>query len=149
VLTGFLDKDGHAQGRPVGVVIDKTGRLLVADDVGNRRLAREGLELERVAAGIAEEHRRLLAHLPLEADMRSDTEIGCRPPSTRAASASQSSHRQHHAEMRHRHVMAVDRIADRDRLRAGIEMRDDLVAEQVEIDPASALRPSGQPSTSP
>ena len=36
VLTGFLDKDGGAQGRPVGVIIDKAGGLLVADDVGNR-----------------------------------------------------------------------------------------------------------------
>ncbi len=35
VLTGFLDKDGNAQGRPVGVVIDKQGDLLTADDVGN------------------------------------------------------------------------------------------------------------------
>lgn len=35
VLTGFLNKDGDAQGRPVGVVVDKTGALLVADDVGN------------------------------------------------------------------------------------------------------------------
>jgi len=35
VLTGFLDSDGKAQGRPVGVAIDKTGALLVADDVGN------------------------------------------------------------------------------------------------------------------
>lgn len=36
VLTGFLNKDGEAQGRPVGVTFDKTGALLVADDVGNR-----------------------------------------------------------------------------------------------------------------
>lgn len=35
ILTGFLDKEGNAQGRPVGVEIDKTGNLLVADDVGN------------------------------------------------------------------------------------------------------------------
>ncbi|PZQ11897.1 MAG: sorbosone dehydrogenase [Ancylobacter novellus] len=35
VLTGFLNKDGEAQGRPVGVAIDKAGALLVADDVGN------------------------------------------------------------------------------------------------------------------
>ena len=35
VLTGFLDSDGKAQGRPVGVALDKTGALLVADDVGN------------------------------------------------------------------------------------------------------------------
>lgn len=35
ILTGFLDKDGHALGRPVGVAVDRTGALLVADDVGN------------------------------------------------------------------------------------------------------------------
>ena len=35
VLTGFLDRDGDALGRPVGVTIDKRGALLVADDVGN------------------------------------------------------------------------------------------------------------------
>jgi glucose/arabinose dehydrogenase len=35
VLTGFLNKDGKAQGRPVDVTIDKTGALLVSDDVGN------------------------------------------------------------------------------------------------------------------
>ena len=35
VLTGFLDAGGHALGRPVGVAVDRTGALLVADDVGN------------------------------------------------------------------------------------------------------------------
>jgi hypothetical protein len=35
ILTGFLNADGEAQGRPVGVAIDKHGALLVADDVGN------------------------------------------------------------------------------------------------------------------
>ena len=35
VLTGFLDADGHARGRPVGVAVDTRGALLVADDVGN------------------------------------------------------------------------------------------------------------------
>ena len=35
VLTGFLNSDGEAQGRPVGVAIDRQGALLVADDVGN------------------------------------------------------------------------------------------------------------------
>jgi len=34
-LTGFLDKNDKIQGRPVGVVIDKKGALLVADDVGD------------------------------------------------------------------------------------------------------------------
>jgi glucose/arabinose dehydrogenase len=36
VLTGFLNADGDALGRPVGVGIDGHGALLVADDVGNR-----------------------------------------------------------------------------------------------------------------
>jgi glucose/arabinose dehydrogenase len=36
VLTGFVNEDGKAHGRPVGVAIDKAGALLVADDVGNR-----------------------------------------------------------------------------------------------------------------
>lgn len=35
VLTGFLDEKGNARGRPVGVVVDSTGAILVADDVGN------------------------------------------------------------------------------------------------------------------
>jgi glucose/arabinose dehydrogenase len=35
VLTGFLNEEGEAHGRPVGVAIDNTGALLVADDVGN------------------------------------------------------------------------------------------------------------------
>jgi glucose/arabinose dehydrogenase len=35
VLTGFLDENGRAHGRPVGVAIDGSGALLVADDVGN------------------------------------------------------------------------------------------------------------------
>ena len=35
VLTGFLDAEGQALGRPVGVAIDRRGALLVADDVGN------------------------------------------------------------------------------------------------------------------
>ena len=36
VLTGFLNTDEKAMGRPVGVVIDRQGDLLVADDVGNK-----------------------------------------------------------------------------------------------------------------
>jgi glucose/arabinose dehydrogenase len=35
VLTGFVTDDGDAMGRPVGVAMDRTGSLLVADDVGN------------------------------------------------------------------------------------------------------------------
>ncbi|PVM91746.1 sorbosone dehydrogenase [Caulobacter radicis] len=35
ILTGFLNADGEALGRPVGVAMDMDGGLLVADDVGN------------------------------------------------------------------------------------------------------------------
>lgn len=36
VLTGFLNDKEEAMGRPVSVVIDRQGDLLVADDVGNK-----------------------------------------------------------------------------------------------------------------
>lgn len=36
ILTGFVSADDKALGRPVGVAIDKTGALLVSDDVGNK-----------------------------------------------------------------------------------------------------------------
>jgi glucose/arabinose dehydrogenase len=35
VLAGFLDANGRAMGRPVGVATNRTGALLVADDIGN------------------------------------------------------------------------------------------------------------------
>ena len=35
VVTGFLTGDGKAHGRPVGLALDPSGALLIADDVGN------------------------------------------------------------------------------------------------------------------
>ncbi len=35
VLAGFVNEKGEALGRPVGVAVDRSGALLVADDVGN------------------------------------------------------------------------------------------------------------------
>jgi glucose/arabinose dehydrogenase len=35
VVTGFLSADNHARGRPVGLAIDKSGSLLIADDLGD------------------------------------------------------------------------------------------------------------------
>jgi glucose/arabinose dehydrogenase len=32
-VTGFID--GQTRGRPVGVAMDRTGGILIADDVGN------------------------------------------------------------------------------------------------------------------
>ncbi len=45
ILTGFLSTDLKALGRPVGVAINKTGALLVADDVGNKiwRVSKSGV----------------------------------------------------------------------------------------------------------
>jgi glucose/arabinose dehydrogenase len=33
-VAGFINKDGNARGRPVGVAFDRTGALIIADDVG-------------------------------------------------------------------------------------------------------------------
>jgi glucose/arabinose dehydrogenase len=35
LVTGFVTSDGRSKGRPVGVALDRTGALLIADDVGN------------------------------------------------------------------------------------------------------------------
>jgi glucose/arabinose dehydrogenase len=35
VVTDFLNASGEARGRPVGLALDRTGALLIADDVGN------------------------------------------------------------------------------------------------------------------
>ena len=44
LLVGFLDAEGNAQGRPVGIAVQPGGGILVADDVGNSvwRLAPSG-----------------------------------------------------------------------------------------------------------
>ena len=34
-VDGFLNGDGQARGRPVGLTVDRTGALIIADDVGN------------------------------------------------------------------------------------------------------------------
>jgi glucose/arabinose dehydrogenase len=35
IVTGFISEDGDAFGRPVGVAVDRSGALMIADDVGN------------------------------------------------------------------------------------------------------------------
>ncbi len=35
VVTGFLERENRAHGRPVGVAVDPRGVLLVADDLGH------------------------------------------------------------------------------------------------------------------
>ena len=112
--------DVHAQGR---LVLREQVR-----GVGHR------LELERVAGGIEQEHRRLLAGLAFEADGGLDHELDVR--STEAIRKRLPFvHRQHQPEVRHRHVLTVDGIARPARSSIGRKMRDDLMAVQVEVDP--------------
>ena len=51
-VTQFLGSDGKARGRPVGVAVDRTGALLIADDVGNTvwRVTYAGGSQQRSAA---------------------------------------------------------------------------------------------------
>lgn len=35
IVTGFLQGEDQAHGRPVGLAVDRSGGLLIADDVGN------------------------------------------------------------------------------------------------------------------
>jgi len=35
VVTGFLNANNEARGRPVGLAVDRTGGLLIADDLGD------------------------------------------------------------------------------------------------------------------
>jgi len=35
VVTRFLDANNQARGRPVGLAVDRSGGLLIADDLGN------------------------------------------------------------------------------------------------------------------
>jgi glucose/arabinose dehydrogenase len=55
VLTGFVNAANEAQGRPVGVAIDRTGALLVADDVGNTIWRVTSAVNARQAAGPAQQ----------------------------------------------------------------------------------------------
>jgi glucose/arabinose dehydrogenase len=54
VLSGFVDAEGRAMGRPVGVAIDRHGAVLVADDVGNAVWRVGG---ETAGAGTADDRR--------------------------------------------------------------------------------------------
>lgn len=51
VLTGFLNEKGEAHGRPVGVIIDKRGGLLVGDDAGGAVWRVSGKSEQKQATG--------------------------------------------------------------------------------------------------
>ena len=52
-LSGFLNAQDQAQGRPVGVAVDKRGGLLVADDVG---IDGAGASAEEAAIHVIDEY---------------------------------------------------------------------------------------------
>jgi len=94
----------------------------------------EGLELQGIAARVKEKHCRLLADLALEADMGLDDETDA----GRSQLVSQFlpfGHRQHHAKMAHRHIVAIHcaGVAVSGLVRA--QMRNDLVTVEIEINP--------------
>src|SRR5690606_10015885 len=84
----------------------------------------------------------LHAGLAFEADMWLDEELDLGGAQELGEHAPVR-HRQDHAEMRHRHRVAIDRIAAGDRSAALDAVGDDLVAIQVEIDPVGVAATLG------
>ncbi len=132
VRTG--DRDSHerhdgasarAPGRP------RHARVLLREQ---RRHVGERLEFERVARRIEKEHRRLFSDFALEADMRLDDELDARAAQL-VGGRLPLFHRKHGAEMADRHVVAVDRarVAVAGFVRR--QVRNDLVAVEIEVDP--------------
>lgn len=117
-----------------------TRSLLALPRRKQHRVVGKGLELKRVATGIEKEHRRLLTRQPLEANIRRNAKGYAR----RADALGQFlplRHRQHHTEMRHGHIMSIDRIGRSHRARIGVEMRHDLMAIKIKIDPMLRTAP--------
>src|SRR5918999_428358 len=94
----------------------------------------EALELERVAAGIEEEHGRLLSRLSGVADSGLENEGN---PSA-ADAIGQGRKRiplQQRPEMRHRYLNALDLAGMLGRRHRASGVRRDLVSEEIEVDP--------------
>ena len=81
-----------------------------------------------------EKHRRLLAHLSLETNIGLDHKYGLRVPHP-VRKRAPLRHCQHHAKMRHGDIMAIDGVMRPDAARRWIEMGDNLMPEEIEIDP--------------
>ena len=118
----------------------RRSRLVLREQLGR---VGHRLEFERIAGGIEEEHRRLLARLALEAHRRRDHELdagvarAARPaPSTRPSAA----RARNAAPARPRRRPDWSRGA---RTASGREMRDDLMAVEIEIDPMVGAAPFG------
>lgn len=98
------------------------------------RIVRKALELQGIAAGVAKEHRGLLTSLPGKAHMRFDTKHRpCRTQPFRQRIPVSAF--QHDTEMRHRNIVAVDRIVVLFSGTPRRKMRDDLMPKQIEVNP--------------
>jgi hypothetical protein len=93
VVTGFLQGD-QARGRPVGVAIDGTGALLIADDAGNTvwrvagadgSITPQPIGSDRVAAGASPSPRSAASQPPSKSAAPSDSVTA--PPQMRIAPA--------------------------------------------------------------
>src|SRR5678815_2743286 len=127
---------------PITTTAARLGRLiaglgLLREDVLG---VLEGLELERVSAGVAEEHRHLLARLALETDAGLDDErhSGASDPVRGLVKLVPAENRAEvgHGDRQTFHLPGVMRLGDRPRHVAG-----DLVSEEVEVDPVRRAPP--------
>jgi hypothetical protein len=95
----------------------------------------EGFEFEGIACGIEEEHGCLFADFAFEADVGLDDKSGSGVAETLGESFPLL-HREDYTEVRDGDVVAVDGIVMRLVAVGGrLEVRDDLVAEEIEVDP--------------
>lgn len=105
-------------------------------------LVTERLELQRVTGGVTEEHRRLLSRRPDEPDLWRDEELD---PSTAQAVGEvvPVPPLKHHAKVWDRDVVTVDRVDVACWELGGLyEVCDDLMPEQVEVDPPITRPPN-------
>jgi hypothetical protein len=112
---------------------DVVVRFQGGHNAGHTLVVGEGFHFDRVAGGVAIEHRRLLARMSPETHVRFDDEFGSGCGEA-LGEGLPVSHLQDDAEVWHGHVVAVDRVARFGRRRVDV-VRDDLVAVEVEIDP--------------
>ena len=99
----------------------------------------EGFELQGVACGVEQEHCRLFAGFAGEAGVGGDDKLDARRREM-VGEPLPLVHGQHDAEVGHGHAMAVDGVVVRRefarRPQLGVEVAHELMAEQVEVDPA-------------
>src|SRR5215472_17916018 len=106
----------------------------------------EGLEFQRVAGRVEDEKRRLLASRARKARVRFDDPLDLLPPES-LRELRPLGWLEHHATMRHRYPVTVDRVEVRAqaplRAETRIEVTDELVAVEVEVDPVGRAAPFG------